>query len=448
MLDDQTDSGRQRGASRGGGVSPATAVERSEIGGSEAAGPHPLGTSRNLLPPLSARALDDQQDWRRTRYRRRQESAEILTAWARAEEGLDPADMTARACDEGWVRPPRPARCRWAVGSTVGVHHGDTGAHWTGVERCGSIWACPVCASVIRHKRANDVQQAVESWQAQGGSVVFVTLTVRHGVEDDLAMTLDAVMSGWRRLLQGKAWQRFRARFGIRGQIRAIETTVSAEAGWHPHCHALFFVDQPLSDADLVEWERSMFERWARYVVDLGARLPTRLRGIDVRAADSHGRVVAQYLTKLQDAAKAPRHKIGDELARADYKAGRAASLAPFELLDAAHAEDEIDDAARSQLWVEYYLATRGRQAITWSKGLRDLTMPDADEELTDEEILDETDADPVVLLIPRDAYRRRLQQQPEVAAAVLDAVERGSLAVALALSGGHLTGADLLDSA
>lgn len=67
---------------------------------------------------------------------------------------------------------------------------------------------------------------------------------------------------------------------------------------------------------------------------------------------------------------------------------------------------------------------------------------------LTDEEILDETDADPVVLLIPRDGYRARLQQQPEVAAAVLDAVERGSLAVVLALSGGHLTGADLLDSA
>lgn len=112
----------------------------------------------------------------------------------------------------GWVRPPRVARCGWTMSGAVGVHGGPgQSAHLSGVERCASIWSCPCCSAVIRAERAREIDAAVQAWQERGGSVVFVTLTMRHRASDALATTLDAALLGWRGLLQGSPWKRARA---------------------------------------------------------------------------------------------------------------------------------------------------------------------------------------------------------------------------------------------
>lgn len=422
-------------------VSRAEAVTGTPTWSADA--PPPWFTTGSVTPLAksgSGSKVGKLQDFRRFRYVRRQRGRVILMQHARMEAGQDPDDMTARKGEDGWVKPPRVCSCGTAVAGAVGLHRGDTGAYFSGVARCSSIWACPVCSAKIRAERAADVEAAVNGWQAQGGALVFVTLTLRHKAGDPLALTLGAALEAWRRLLQGKAWQRFSDRHGVRGYVRALEVTHGTANGWHPHVHALFFLDRPLEGTALEEFRATMFDRWARYVVAAGARMPSELRGVDVRPADSHGLVVAQYLAKVQDEGAAKTQRVSNELTRLDAKAARGGSLTPFELLDRAQPGDVLDDAERARLWAEFYTATHGRRAITWSRGLRELTMPEAPEELTDEEAADEhDDAAHLMGTIPANVWRQDLQNHPDRLTDLLDAVEMGRWADVLAIVGDAL---------
>ena len=450
---------------------------RSEAAGEAA----PLGTSQAEFPESATRT---DPAWRRLRFQRRQASAEWLIRAAREEAGLPGYAENITSTNPDWVRPPRPARCRWRIGNVVGVHGDRDGAHFSGIERCASIWACPVCVSVIRAERAHEIQRAVDTWQDNGGSLAFATMTLRHKRQDPLNLTLEAVIEGWRRLLQGRWWageserdyakrlanwqkklayplarrknersetyarrvqdrqvkllakrpQRaigFKERHGIEGYVRTIEVTVGAN-GWHPHVHALFFTREELSSTTEKNWQRELFDQWAKIVTDLGARMPSEEHGVIVKAADRSGKVLAQYLCKFQDTAKPAitRAKVANELARLDYKQGRGGSRMPFELLDA-----DITSETDYQLWVEYYEATWGRRAITWSHGLRDQLLPD-EEEKTDEEILDEVETREIRFTIDGRTWDH-LKHQPDILALTLEAVEREDIPTAMGLSGG-----------
>lgn len=407
-------------------------VERSGNDGGDAAPEGaPWYIANRVTPPGDIWTANDR---RTQRYERRQRSSEWLIRGARLEAGL-PAVAAAgegsKASETGWVRPPRPARCRWRVGETVGVHHSgdvDKGAHWSGIERCASIWACPVCSAVIRAERANDIQAAVEKWQQEDNHLVFVTLTMRHRKTDKLDVTLNAALKAWQRICQGKAWEKFKARFGVQGYVRAVEITMG-QNGWHPHIHALLFTDRPMTKADQDALTSALFDRWVTYVQKFGGGMPTKLRGIDVRPATKDGKVVAQYLGKLQEQkTPQPDQGIGKEMARFDFKTGRGSSLTPFELLDATGEDDESTFTAY-RLWNEFVAATKGRRAITWSKGLRDLVA--LEDEKTDEEILEESEQDDLIFLVPGQIYDR-IKNVPALLAFVLESVEKGDVETAL----------------
>lgn len=398
-----------------------------------------LGTSRTKFHPPSQSDLSGR---RLTRYERRQKSSRWLIQAAREAAG-QPGEQSEvldvetgelrrlRASDPGWVRPPRVARCRWRLGELVGVHHGDKTAHWSGVERCASIWGCPVCAAVIRAERAAEIQQAVETHQAAGGSLVFVTLTLRHTAADPLDVTLNAAIKSWQDMLRGKGWYTFRDRYGINGYVRAVEVTHGLANGWHPHVHALFFIDRALTEDQVKEWQSTMSGRWSGFVVKHGGGEPSELRGVDVRPADQDGTVVAQYLSKIQEAPAEPkRQAIGNELARGDMKTGRGRhGRMPFELLDSSSKRD-------AALWVEYINATRGRRAITWSTGLR--VRLGLGEDRSDEQIIEESEQDTLRVLIPADAYDRA-KNRPAVLAHWLDLAESKSYIELAKITDGQL---------
>jgi hypothetical protein len=90
-------------------------------------------------------------------------------------------------------------------------------------------------------------------------------------------------------------------------------------------------------------------------------------------------------------------------MARFDYKTGTGGSVMPFQLLDDAADEDGDTWRERSRLWVEYVVATKGRRAITWSRGLLDLVG--IEDTRTDQEIIDDTAAAPLRLVIPGRVY-------------------------------------------
>lgn len=397
-----------------------------------------LGTSRKMLPPLRPGVLGitQLQEWRRIRFARRQRSSGWLIAMARQAAGLDAnSSGSVTAEDPEWIRPPRPARCRWRVAQAVAVHGGEGHpSHFSGTERCASIWACPVCSAVIRAERATDIQTGAQTWQNNGGALLFVTLTLRHKRSDALADTLDAAIKSWRGVQQGAPWTRWKNRLGIVGSVRAVEVTYGVSNGWHPHIHVLMFLESEPTTNMLESFESWLYARWADRIVAAGSRMPTKLRGVDLRLAGKDGQVLAQYLAKTQDAAKATpsRTRIGAEIARADFKSGRGLDrLMPLELLDA-----DADDQRAYALWTEYFTATRGRQAITWSKGLRTRLL--LGEEKTEQQVVDDAERSPTVFTIPGEIYDD-IKGHPTQLAAVLEAVDFGNISAAMELAWGKL---------
>ena len=107
---------------------------------------------------------------------------------------------------------------------------------------------------------------------------------------------------------------------------------------------------------------------------------------------------------------------------RSDVKRGRTGSVSPFELLDddcSGYSEDE-----RGRLWREYYGATKGRRAITWSRGLK--KRYDVGER-TDEEIQDDAESTILVWRTHADCYREVLRVRPTDLAVALELAEAES---------------------
>lgn len=384
---------------------------------------------------------------RRSRFVRRSQSSRWLIADAvdsstieELGDGLFADTASGELLDSDWVRPPRPARCGWRIGENVSVHSDGQLAHFSGTERCSSIWACPVCSAVIRAERAREISQAVEAHQAAGRSVLFVTLTVRHDLADSLKQSMDAVLGSWRKLLQGSAWvgskstQGARDRYRVSGYIRSTEVTYGSN-GWHPHIHALFFTDDKLSDTEVAAFGDELHTRWARFAHKATGKLPTRAHGTDVQRVDEDGQVLGRYLAKLQEAegkSKTEKWDASAELARADVKRGRGDNFVPFELLDSDH---PLPLPQRRRLWVDYYEGTKGRRAITWSRGLKAHYEVG---EKTDEEVIEETEAAPVRWVADGRAYDSLRRSDPALLAFALDAAAAENWEVLKAVLTGH----------
>jgi hypothetical protein len=267
-------------------------------------------------------------------------------------------------------------------GSAVAVHRGNDGtSHVSGVETCGSIWSCPVCAAKIRNHRADEVARGLAKHIGDGGGALLVTLTLPHAAGDKLQKTITLVSDGFRAVNAGRAYGEDRGAFGILGHIRAFEVT-HGDNGWHPHLHVVVALDRPatrnVADAIQARWQA----RWDRWLLRQGWRATVAGIGVRVDRVRRDASAVGAYLAKLQEGDKLDR-SVGNEIARADLKSGRQGGRVPFEIL-ADFGSDGLDDDL--QLWHEYQLATKGRSAIRWSKGLRAALLADEDE-LSDEEI-------------------------------------------------------------
>lgn len=305
------------------------------------------------------------------------------------------------------MRPVRPARCSWTIGQSVGImHDGTRPAGYTGIERCGSVWACPHCGAVIRAGRAAEIEHAATEHQKTGGELLFFTGTARHHRGDDLATTLDALAAAWRKMTGNRPWKRWKKELGISGYVRATEITYGNN-GWHPHAHILLFLDEKIGAEKLNEFRAWLFDAWATAVEKAGGKRPTA-QGLDLQRVDKKGKVLARYLSKVQDEKKTTRWGVGAEMARGDLKQGREkTSLTPFDLLDS---DSDIPEEERGRLWREYYAATYRKNALTWSRGLKQRY---AVEEREDEDILDEAESTNPVWRTSARSYRAARHAAP-----------------------------------
>lgn len=256
------------------------------------------------------------------------------------------------------------------------LYYSDSGkhSHFGGLMSCSSLWTCPVCSPALMRERRDELKRAVHSWQETGGSIVFLTLTLRHAQDDELAGLLSALRDAWRLVKSGRAWLELKKRYGIKCYVTALELTWSSSHGWHPHLHCLLMSSQTEHELNIKELE-----------LDLRARYFGLLKSFGRDAIGEYGLKcvfgrdrVAEYVSK---------YGIEYELSAVDSK--KRGGVSPFELLDqAAHGDKQA-----AKLFIDYAHALHGKRQLTWSHGARELLglgEERPDDELTGDELADD----------------------------------------------------------
>jgi hypothetical protein len=252
-------------------------------------------------------------------------------------------------------------------------------AHFGGLQVCGSVWMCPVCAARISEVRRLEVASAVAAW---GGQIVLATFTLQHTAADGLVSLLEALQDAVRKMRSGGAWTRLQGRYGMAGSITALEVT-HGDHGFHPHQHVLFFV---AAGIDLDAFSNELRDRWLASVVKVGRYASPRW-GLDVQASDAK---IADYVAKF---GREPKWTVAHELAKSPSKLGRRDGSTMRQLLMTYVV---AGDAAAGRLWQEYARAFKGRNQLRWTKGLRALLGLGV--EKLDQEIVEEIVEDAVIL--------------------------------------------------
>ena len=328
----------------------------------------------------------------------------------------------------GLAAPPirKCGRCRIAPNVDVVLRSGGgepARAYYRGLAHCGSVWACPVCSNKIRVKRAKEIQQLVEAHgQAR---TLMLSLTVRHGMGDELASIVRGITLAWAKVQQGSEWRDLLGAHGARGFIRALETTYGAN-GWHPHFHMVVFLDRSLEVDEVEALREALSVRWRQKVrLVLGSKhQPDDEHGCDLRPLHA-----AEYIAKM-----------GLELTDPFTKEGRGGSRTPWQVAtDAVSALDQRDAKVRSKgrqdakLWTTYTTAMKGRKMLNYTRFVQDLRrqlglVEKSDKELSSEVEGQEADEDVQEVLVAQiDRLEWRAVRCVRGARGqLLDLVERG----------------------
>lgn len=273
------------------------------------------------------------------------------------------------------------------------------GAGFAGLETCGSVWACPVCGAKIAAHRGQELGRVLELAADQDMTLAMVTLTVRHHRGQSLKSVWDAVGSGWAAVTSGRPWQRMTEKHGVHGWARAVEVT-HGSSGWHVHVHAVMLLDKAgLKNA--AELGESMFGRWA---VGLGKKGFTAVQdsgGMDVSISTGRTDGLGEYLAKMGLGAEKTVEGMALEATQGGVKKARGENRTPLQI---AASFFETGDADDLEIWREWEKGSRGRRALTWSKGLRDWARLEA--EKSDEEVAAEELGGEDLVLLPAETWR------------------------------------------
>lgn len=279
---------------------------------------------------------------------------------------------------------------------TVSVYRNEdgSGSSLTGLNRCGNIWTCPVCAAKVAEARRAELSAGLVAHLGNQGAAYLVTLTFPHEADHPIAELLERFTKARQRLQNSRAWKRVMEEAGRIGSVASLEVTISQENGWHPHLHLLVFAKangfhegEPINDqGDLISPEIiELKHAWVNILLKTGLGDQKKLAHMLQHALNVRGgNQAAEYIAKY---GRDERWGQSSEMTRHYAKQGGAGQrdgldhFTPFQLLAWAGNGDEW--AIRK--FIEYSEAIEGKRAVTWSPGLKKSLGVHADR--TDEEI-------------------------------------------------------------
>ena len=364
-----------------------------------------FSASKGANSPLhhSARAADRQAERKRSAHGLTGGSAGALGSNAKLRATFyDPMEsrvqrFALQSMARAILPESRTAKCLRirAFDSDVQVwksrEHGT--ASYGGLQTCGSVWACPVCAAKIAERRRVELLDAMELHKAQGGAVYLLTLTTPHQRGDVLVELLAQQGKALQSFLRDRKVKEVFKEMGHLGQVRALEVTHGRKSarnnGWHPHFHILQFCQVNGSEADRKDWTARLYMRWAAYCQKAGLGMPSYAHGIKL----DDGTKASDYVTK---------GGLEDEMTKGHTKKAKAGGESPFDLLRAAMADRQ--DKQAMALFREFAECFKGKRQLSWSNGLKARFFVD---EKTDEELAQEKDDRAVLLgLLSVDQWR------------------------------------------
>jgi len=257
---------------------------------------------------------------------------------------------------------------------------GEDSFAFGGLMRCGSVWVCPSCASIITEFRRDQLVKAHAEALKQGLSVSMLTLTVAHYHGDRLVDVLEGISKALRLMKNRKHFKVFAKECGLVGDVRTLEATYGKN-GWHPHFHILLFTRQNMSFENLNDYKRLLLTQWQRACMTLKMPCPNE-HGLDL----VDGTWAAAYVSKWG---------VEEEMTKGNLKKGKKEGhLSPFGLLEVAAGGDE----KAAECFQEYAKAFKGKRQLVWSKGLKE--MLGVNDDLTDQEIIENEEKKAEVFMV------------------------------------------------
>lgn len=235
---------------------------------------------------------------------------------------------------------------------------------YSGLQTCGSVWACPVCSAKIAERRRAEIVAAMAAHKAAGGCMNLLTLTAPHQRVDKLADLLKMQALALKKMFADFTVRKVFAEMGILGQIRALEVThgrlSEINNGWHPHHHILLFagsgVDLARFDGpQLKDWAVRLYLRWAACCESAGLGTPSFAHGLKL----DDGSKAAKYVAKWG---------LEDEMTKGHTKKAINGET-PFDFLR-SYLTDPTDKQAGA-LFKEFAETFKGKQQLRWSPGLK-----------------------------------------------------------------------------
>lgn len=219
---------------------------------------------------------------------------------------------------------------------------------------CKSIWVCPRCAPVIAFGRRFIVRDLiVQAKREDNKECYLLTLTTRH----DFTMSLDETLSKLEDA-NSRLWADWKVKQvkneSFVGRVTVLEI-MYGKNGWHPHFHILLVGEKGLNIKELL---KLFNEKWLAMLKKVG------LEGLDGYACNLEAcKDVNDYLTKIPC-----------EICGVSKKDGKFPKHLNFFQLVSKCAQTPNGQRKRKleNLIFEYYEATKHRQFMHFSRGLKE----------------------------------------------------------------------------
>ena len=241
-------------------------------------------------------------------------------------------------------------------------------ANFGNLQRCYSVWNCPICSMTITEGRRSELKQGLANWIDAGGHAYLVTFTNSHHKGDNLGDLLQGQKKAFVKFWEKRKVKEMLKRLGYQGRIVATEVTWGEQNGWHPHYHMIFFFDHEINSQGIQSY---LALEWQDACVKAGLKAPDLIHGVDVR----NGTRAAEYVSKWG---------LEEEVTKGHLKKGLNGSLTPFDLLRGCSTNNHY-----KTLFKQFADVFKGKQQLVWSKGLKELL---GIKQVTDEELIEETE--------------------------------------------------------